>query len=275
MEDFGDGTANVAGRGSVVSASADGEVVWTEWTTQVVSRRAPRSALDLGPLLGRALPEGISAGEVVLIIGAPGVGKSRLGLSMCRTATSGYFFVSTVSEMEEELLLDLARDFSCLDRGARSIHAADRSLVLKAIHAAGRARSGDLPPLVVVDSLLGISSPSQQHNVLWQLRRTAKDAGVALIVMSGNHAVGGAAGPRSVLHAADYTVTLSLSPDPSVRLLTAVKSRRSSAPVSVGFEHTEHGLGAVDLDAETAELAADNALMSDTPIVVATIADHE
>ncbi|MBN7443195.1 hypothetical protein I3U51_21915 [Mycobacteroides abscessus subsp. abscessus] len=251
------------------------EVAWTEWTTDEAACRPPRVALNLGPLLNSALPKGISKGEVLLVIGSPGVGKSRLALSMCPSAVGGYFFVSTVSEMDKNLLLDMASELACLDQGIKSVDGADRSTVLAAIRDAGRSRHTEFPPLVVVDSLLGISSPSQQSSVLWELKSAAKDAGVALVVMSGNHATGAAAGPRSVLHAADYTVALSLAPRPSVRLLTAVKSRRSPAPVSVGVEHTEAGLVAIDLDSEEAEFASGTAVLSDTAIVVATIADSE
>lgn len=205
--------------------------------------------------MGRVLPQGLSAGEVALVIGAPGAGKSRLALSLCQpeTCRTGFFYVGTRGEMGVDLLLDLVSASGLVDRGAASISNADF-------------------PLVVVDSLLGISSSGSQDRVLEALRAAATDAGTAVVLLSGNHATGAAAGPRSVVHLADYAVRVGLSAEPSVRIVTTEKSRRSPAPLVAAAEHTAAGLiKAVVEDAATS--AADRALIADTQISVALVSD--
>ncbi|SHS67882.1 Uncharacterised protein [Mycobacteroides abscessus subsp. abscessus] len=42
----------------------------------------PREGLPLGPLLSPLLPSGLGCGEVALIVGPPGVGKSVLAMAV-------------------------------------------------------------------------------------------------------------------------------------------------------------------------------------------------
>ncbi len=195
----------------------------------------------------RVLGGGLVRGQVVLVAGEPGVGKSTLLLSVAdRFSRSG----------SSRPVLYLSGEESAGQVGvrARRIGAlADRLLVadendLSAV--LGHIEQHD-PALVVVDSVQTLASPdvdgraggiSQVAEVAAVLTRQAKARGVPTLLVGQSTRENSVAGPRALEHLVDTVLTFEGDPHTQVRLLRAVKNRYGPADEVVCYEQTDKGL---------------------------------
>ena len=214
--------------------------------TTVTAQRTPRVLTSAGEF-DRVLGGGLVAGQVVLIAGEPGVGKSTLLLDVAHRFAR---------QLRESVVLYVSGEESAEQIGVRAerIGATDERLLV--------ADETDLatvlghiehhnPQLVVVDSVQTLASPeidgraggiSQVTEVAAVLTRQAKARGVPTLLVGQSTRENSIAGPRALEHLVDTVLTFEGDPHTQVRLLRAVKNRYGPADEVVCYEQTERGL---------------------------------
>jgi len=197
--------------------------------------------------LDRVLGGGMVAGQVVLIGGDPGIGKSTLLLqalsslgNACRT-----LYISG-EESAEQVALRARR----LGIDAQSIHLI-AEIQLERIAAALEARK---PQVAVVDSIQTLwsealqsapGSVAQVRECAAQLARHAKRHGTALFIIGHVTKEGAIAGPRVLEHIVDTVLYFEGEPHSTFRLVRAAKNRFGAVNELGVFAMTDKGLKAV------------------------------
>lgn len=222
----------------------------TAISAAAVAADPPRESMSLGPLLDPLLESGLGSGELVLVIGPPGMGKSVLALSVLASvgvAATRSLYLHTPAEYGSDIeVRRLAARLGAIDCGIHSAQIVDVDSAVELLMVVGETEPGTV---VVVDSLLGLAPSWSAESALRQLKTAAARSGIRLLVLSGNHQSGAACGPRSVLHVADMVVTMALDDSSTqARLLTTVKNRYAAAPKYQVLVHTNRGLEAAKGD---------------------------
>jgi DNA repair protein RadA/Sms len=195
--------------------------------------------------LDRALGGGLVAGQVILLGGDPGIGKSTL-LLQAVVSLSGSALYITGEESAEQVALRARR--LALDAGGVRL-AAETQLerVLGALEAAR-------PRVAVVDSIQTLwtetlqsapGSVAQVRECAAQLTRHAKRSGMALFMIGHVTKEGAIAGPRVLEHIVDSVLYFEGDPHSAFRLVRAVKNRFGAVNELGVFAMTEKGLKGV------------------------------
>lgn len=215
---------------------------------EVTARRTPRLSTGAGEF-DRVLGGGLVAGQVVLVAGEPGVGKSTLMLDVAarfaRTQGGPEAVVLYVSgEESAEQIGVRAQRIGADDEHLLVADETDLATVLGHIEECN-------PALLVVDSVQTLASPSidgraggisQVSEVAAVLTRQAKARGVPALLVGQSTRENSIAGPRALEHLVDTVLTFEGDPHTQMRLLRAVKNRYGPADEVVCYEQTERGL---------------------------------
>ncbi len=194
--------------------------------------------------LDRVLGGGAVAGSLVLVGGAPGIGKSTLLLQICTSLCSGRR-VLYVSGEESERQLKM--------RGVRLGVAPEELFVLS------ETRLSDIlacveetqPDILIVDSIQTLyneesdSSPgsvSQVKDCTMTLMQLSKAQGITVFVVGHINKDGAIAGPKVLEHMVDCVLYFEGDPNNSYRLLRAAKNRFGSTNEIGVFEMLDTGL---------------------------------
>ena len=197
--------------------------------------------------LDRVLGGGLVAGQVVLIGGDPGIGKSTLLLQALSAlgASCKTLYVSG-EESAEQVALRARR----IAVDARTVHLI-AEIQLERIAAALEARR---PQVAVVDSIQTLwsealqsapGSVAQVRECAAQLARHAKRHGTALFIIGHVTKEGAIAGPRVLEHIVDTVLYFEGDPNSTFRLVRAVKNRFGAVNELGVFAMTDKGLRAV------------------------------
>ena len=192
----------------------------------------------------RVLGGGIVPGSVVLLGGAPGIGKSTLVLQLSgclRDRGHGVLYVSGEESAEQVAM-----------RGARLGTAADVAfLASNELEEVLEALRDTRPAAVCVDSIQTISSRNlsstpggvaQVRQVASELQRQVKDAGAACLLV-GHVTKGGAlAGPRTLEHLVDVVLHFEGQRSGDHRILRGSKNRFGSVDEMAAFRMDASGL---------------------------------
>ena len=237
-------TETITERGSVrrSTGSAPAAVPLSEVETRELERLS--TGIDE---LDRVLGGGLVAGQVVLIGGDPGIGKSTLLLQVLASmgASSKTLYVSG-EESAEQVALRARR----LSLDARPVHLI-AEIQLERINAALDAQR---PEVAVVDSIQTLwsetlqsapGSVAQLRECTAQLARHAKKSGTALFIIGHVTKEGAIAGPRVLEHIVDTVLYFEGDPHSSFRLVRAVKNRFGAVNELGVFAMTDKGLRAV------------------------------
>ena len=213
---------------------------------QVATHEQQRIATGIGEL-DRVLGGGLVAGQVVLIGGDPGIGKSTLLLqALARLDDQTRALYVTGEESAEQVALRARR--LGLDAGALHLLA---EIQLERIAEAFDARK---PRVAVVDSIQTLwtetlqsapGSVAQVRECAAQLARHAKRSGMALFIIGHVTKEGAIAGPRVLEHIVDTVLYFEGDPHSSFRLIRAVKNRFGAVNELGVFAMTDKGLRAV------------------------------
>jgi DNA repair protein RadA/Sms len=195
--------------------------------------------------LDRVLGGGLAAGQVVLLGGDPGIGKSTLLLQALASLSKAVLYV-TGEESAEQVALRSRR--LALEAGGVKL-AAETQLerVLGALEAAK-------PRVAVVDSIQTLwsealqsapGSVAQVRECAAQLTRHAKRSGTALFMIGHVTKEGAIAGPRVLEHIVDSVLYFEGDANCAFRLVRAVKNRFGAVNELGVFAMTDKGLRGV------------------------------
>ena len=214
--------------------------------TEVAAQRTPRIRSGAGEF-DRVLGGGLVAGQVALVAGEPGVGKSTLLLDVAdrfaRTHAESVVLYVSGEESAEQIGVRAERIAATSPR-LLVADETDLGTVLGHIEHHN-------PALIVVDSVQTLASPdidgraggiAQVSEVAAVLTRQAKARGVPTLLVGQSTRENSIAGPRALEHLVDTVLTFEGDPHNQVRLLRAVKNRYGPADEVVCYEQTEHGL---------------------------------
>jgi DNA repair protein RadA/Sms len=195
--------------------------------------------------LDRALGGGLVAGQVALLGGDPGIGKSTLLLQAMSNFSDPVLYV-TGEESVEQVALRARR----LSLEAASVRIAAETQLERVLGALEAAR----PRVAVIDSIQTLwsevlqsapGSVAQVRECAAQLTRHAKRAGTALFLVGHVTKEGAIAGPRVLEHIVDTVLYFEGDPHSSFRLVRAIKNRFGAVNELGVFAMTETGLKGV------------------------------
>jgi DNA repair protein RadA/Sms len=221
-----------AGRGS-------GTIALEELEAQELSR-IPTGVAELD----RALGGGLVPGQVSLLGGDPGIGKSTLLLQMS-SSIEKTLYVSGEESAEQVALR--ARRLALEPAGVRLLAETQLERILAAL-------DEGKPRVAVIDSIQTLwsetlqsapGSVAQVRECAAQLTRHAKRAGSALFLIGHVTKEGAIAGPRVLEHIVDTVLYFEGDPHSSFRLVRAVKNRFGAINELGVFAMTDKGLRGV------------------------------
>jgi DNA repair protein RadA/Sms len=195
--------------------------------------------------LDRALGGGLVTGQVALLGGDPGIGKSTLLLQALSAMTGSVLYLTGEESVDQVALR--ARRLGLETKGVRIAAETQLERVLGALEAAR-------PDIAVVDSIQTLwsetlqsapGSVAQVRECAAQLTRFAKRAGSALFMVGHVTKEGAIAGPRVLEHIVDTVLYFEGDPHSSFRLVRAVKNRFGAVNELGVFAMTESGLKGV------------------------------
>ena len=194
--------------------------------------------------LDRVLGGGAVAGSLVLVGGAPGIGKSTLLLQICNSLCKGRK-VLYISGEESERQLKLRAERLRVDPDDLYILSETR---LSDIVAATEEMQ---PDILIVDSIQTLyneeneSSPgsvSQVKDCTMSMMQLSKSQGITVFVVGHINKDGNIAGPKVLEHMVDCVLYFEGDPNTSYRLLRAAKNRFGSTNEIGVFEMMDMGL---------------------------------
>ncbi len=194
--------------------------------------------------LDRVLGGGAVAGSLVLVGGAPGIGKSTLLLQICNSLCRGRR-VLYISGEESERQLKLR---------AQRLHVSPEELLILSetrLSDVVEAVEETKPDILIVDSIQTLyneendSSPgsiSQVKDCTMTMMQLSKSQGITVFVVGHINKDGNIAGPKVLEHMVDCVLYFEGDPNTSYRLLRAAKNRFGSTNEIGVFEMMDMGL---------------------------------
>lgn len=194
--------------------------------------------------LDRVLGGGAVAGSLVLVSGAPGIGKSTLLLQICNRlcAERKVLYVSG-EESERQLKLRAER----LGVSPEALYVLSETRLSDILEATAETK----PDILIVDSIQTLyneendSSPgsvSQVKDCTMSLMQLSKSNGITVFVVGHINKDGNIAGPKVLEHMVDSVLYFEGDPNSSYRLLRAAKNRFGSTNEIGVFEMRDMGL---------------------------------
>ncbi len=213
---------------------------------EIEAREVERISTGLAEL-DRVLGGGLVAGQVTLIGGDPGIGKSTLLLQALAALGAKHKVLYVSGEESAEQVALRARRLGVGAAGVGLLAEIQLERVLGALQAAR-------PEVAVVDSIQTLwsdtlqsapGSVAQVRECAAQLTRHAKKAGTALFIVGHVTKEGAIAGPRVLEHIVDTVLYFEGDPHSAFRLVRAVKNRFGAVNELGVFAMTDSGLRAV------------------------------
>ena len=198
--------------------------------------------------LDRVLGGGLVKGSLVLLGGAPGIGKSTLLLQVCQYLGQNYS-VLYVSGEESARQIRLRADRLGVDTDSLYIlTVTDAEAICDTIVSAD-------PDIVIIDSIqtMNITSVTSSPGSLTQVREctnlfmhTAKNNEIPIIIVGHVNKDGATAGPKVMEHIVDAVLYFEGERNLSCRILRTVKNRYGSTNEIGVFEMLDKGLCEVE-----------------------------
>ena len=203
--------------------------------------------------LDRVLGGGAVRGSVVLVGGAPGVGKSTLLLQLC----------GLVGRSEKILYVTGEESRRQLKMRAQRLGVSDGEIYVLAetdLGEIGAAIDSTEPTVVIIDSIQTMFDPelaaapgsvSQVRECTMSIMHRAKADGFAAFVVGHINKEGNIAGPKVLEHMVDCVLYFEGEQSMSYRILRAAKNRFGSTNEIGVFEMADRGLREVPNPSET------------------------
>ena len=194
--------------------------------------------------LDRVLGGGAVVGSLVLVGGAPGIGKSTLLLQICSSLCSGRKVLYISGEESEKQIKMRAQRIGVLPEELYILSENRLTDIISAVDALN-------PDILIADSIQTIynenneSSPgsiSQVKDCTMSMMQLAKEQGITVFVVGHINKDGAIAGPKVLEHMVDCVLYFEGDQNSSYRLLRAVKNRFGSTNEIGVFEMGDCGL---------------------------------
>ena len=194
--------------------------------------------------LDRVLGGGAVAGSLVLVGGAPGIGKSTLLLQICKSLCNGrkVLYVSG-EESEKQLKMRAQR----IGTQSEELYVLSETRLADILEATETVK----PDILIVDSVQTLyreenesapGSVSQVKDCTMALMQLSKTEGITVFVVGHINKDGAIAGPKVLEHMVDCVLYFEGDPTSSYRLLRAAKNRFGSTNEIGVFEMADCGL---------------------------------
>ena len=197
--------------------------------------------------LDRVLGGGAVAGSLVLVGGAPGIGKSTLLLQICNSLCAGRSVLYVSGEESERQLKLRGMRLGVLPENLFILSETRLSDILECVEETK-------PDILIVDSIQTLynedndSSPgsvSQVKDCTMSMMTLSKSQGITVFVVGHINKDGAIAGPKVLEHMVDCVLYFEGDPNTSYRLLRAAKNRFGSTNEIGVFEMMDTGLAEV------------------------------
>ena len=194
--------------------------------------------------LDRVLGGGAVEGSLVLVGGAPGIGKSTLLLQICGQLCAGRTVLYVSGEESERQIKLRAERLGVQPEGLFLLSETRMSDILEAVEEMK-------PDILIADSIQTMyneeneSSPgsvSQVKDCTMSLMTLSKSQGITVFVVGHINKDGNIAGPKVLEHMVDCVLYFEGDSNTSYRLLRAVKNRFGSTNEIGVFEMADTGL---------------------------------
>ena len=237
------GSSNAARRGLSVRQACP--------VTELQSDEEIRFPTGMGEL-DRVLGGGAVKGSLVLVGGAPGIGKSTLMLQIC----------SKLCEFSKVLYISGEESEHQLKLRAKRLHVESNQLYVLSETNLGdvmESVSKELPDVLIVDSIQtlyndALDSPagsvSQVKDCTMSLMQLAKGQGITVFVIGHVNKEGSIAGPKVLEHMVDCVLYFEGDQHTSYRILRAAKNRFGATNEIGVFEMRDVGLIEVENPSE-------------------------
>ena len=200
----------------------------------------------------RVLGGGAVAGSLILVGGAPGIGKSTLLLQMCGLVGQQKTILYVTGEESERQLKLRALRLGLAEAEVYVLAETELDNILACIEDLG-------PELVIIDSIQTVSdgaldsapgSVSQVRECTMRIMRLSKEKGITVFVVGHINKEGSIAGPKVLEHMEDCVLYFEGERNTSFRILRAAKNRFGLTNEIGVFEMTEDGLACVENPSE-------------------------
>ena len=211
--------------------------------SQILSDDEIRFSTGMGEL-DRVLGGGAVAGSLVLVGGAPGIGKSTLLLQICKSMCNGRKVLYISGEESEKQLKMRAQRIGTQPEDLFVLSETRLSDILEATESIA-------PDILIVDSVQTLyreenesapGSVSQVKDCTMALMQLSKSEGITVFVVGHINKDGAIAGPKVLEHMVDCVLYFEGDPNSSYRLLRAAKNRFGSTNEIGVFEMADIGL---------------------------------
>ncbi len=202
--------------------------------------------------LDRALGGGLVKGQVVLLAGPPGIGKSTLTLESCAALASGAYKAGKVLYVSgEESLAQVGGRAERLGARCDNVYLMSETNLARIIEEFRSIK----PSFLVIDSIQTVYHPEfvgspgsvgQIRECASELLKTVKSAGVPLFVLGHVTKEGSLAGPKVLEHIVDTVLYFDAEKNNAFRVLRPHKNRFGPVDETGIFEMTSTGLRSVD-----------------------------
>ncbi len=197
--------------------------------------------------LDRVLGGGAVAGSLVLVGGAPGIGKSTLLLQICDVLCADHRVLYISGEESERQLKLRAQRLGVQPEALLILSETQLSDIIEVVDDAK-------PDILIVDSIQTLysdanesapGSVSQVKDCTMALMQLSKQQGITVFVVGHINKDGNIAGPKVLEHMVDCVLYFEGDPNSSYRLLRAAKNRFGSTNEIGVFEMGDTGLAEV------------------------------
>lgn len=234
-------TPGVPSQAGMVLNQGSGELIRLD---QVQSREGPRRVTGISEL-DRVLGGGLVPGAVVLLGGAPGIGKSTLLLQLAKLTSESLNPILYTSGEESPQQIKLRADR--LKAVSPNIHLFNETRFESVTHQISQTKPG----LVIIDSIQTLfrsdlssapGSVTQVRECAAGLMRMAKNTQTPTVLVGHVTKDGSIAGPRVLEHLVDTVLNFEGESEQTLRILRSSKNRFGPSHEVGLFEMTALGL---------------------------------
>ena len=226
-----------------VSSSAQSGVHTAQRLCEVTSDTQIRFSTGMGEL-DRVLGGGAVEGSLVLVGGAPGIGKSTLLLQICNCLCKERKVLYVSGEESERQIKLRAQRIGTSPEDLFILSETRLSDILESV-------ASVQPDILIIDSIQTLfnenndstpGSVSQVKDCTLSMMQLSKSQGITVFVVGHINKDGAIAGPKVLEHMVDCVLYFEGDPNSSYRLLRAAKNRFGSTNEIGVFEMADIGL---------------------------------